>query len=403
MTDFKDREPALLRLSKGAMREWYGLILGWLLVMAVGGCLLWNVARARGLLPRGDSMMLLVGIVIVCLSVLGAVLWYCRRSLLQALFLPRLPPDWIRASLCIQTALPSLAHASHSVLACHDASWERFCGGLLIAEDLNPATAQCAPWETLDAQACINRLEQLRESWQQASQRRIQQQQRRYWLEMVLVLIDHGVSRPLHDGSLPDVLMLRTECLLLGVDQGPLVLNDVPGVFARRLWLALQVLPEVQRKQAHMQWSLLHLLHDLGREVKALDALAQLVLVLAWNPEMDLDQVEVAYAQAAEYRKRICDWLVRAAQVIVSEDSQVRLDKYLLLLCPLLSSLGGDDIGYVEALRPLHTGFTRLYESRLRTLVTLADEVEQQLGLRLLSAPSSAVQSVAQDSPLLDQ
>lgn len=152
-----------------------------------------------------------------------------------------------------------------------------------------------------------------------------------------------------------------------------------------------------------MQWSLLHLLHDLGREVKALDALAQLVLVLAWNPEMDLDQVEVAYAQAAEYRKRICDWLVRAAQVIVSEDSQVRLDKYLLLLCPLLSSLGGDDIGYVEALRPLHTGFTRLYESRLRTLVTLADEVEQQLGLRLLSAPSSAVQSVAQDSPLLDQ
>lgn len=58
MTDFKDREPALLRLSKGAMREWYGLILGWLLVMAAGGCLLWNVARARGLLPRGDSMML---------------------------------------------------------------------------------------------------------------------------------------------------------------------------------------------------------------------------------------------------------------------------------------------------------------------------------------------------------
>ncbi|MRT32482.1 hypothetical protein FGX01_00890, partial [Xylella fastidiosa subsp. multiplex] len=78
----------------------------------------------------------------------------------------------------------------------------------------------------------------------------------------------------------------------------------------------------------------------------------------------------------------------------------VRLDKYLLLLFPLLSSLGGDDIGYVEALRPLHTGFTRLCESRLRTLVTLADEVEQQSGLRLLSAPSSAVQSVAQDSPL---
>ncbi len=402
MTDFKDREPALLRLSKGAMREWYGLILGWLLVMAAGGCLLWNVARARGLLPRGDSMMLwgdrdrrfeCVGCCTVVLP---------TQSFTGAVSSPS-PPDWIRASLCIQTALPSLEHASHSVLACHDASWERFCGGLLIAEDLNPATAQCAPWETLDAQACINRLEQLRESWQQASQRRIQQQQRRYWLEMVLVLLDHGVSRPLHDGSLPDVLVLRTECLLLGVDQGPLVLNDVPGVFARRLWLALQVLPEVQRKQAHMQWSLLHLLHDLGREVKALDALAQLVLVLAWNPEMDLDQVEVAYAQAAEYRKRICDWLVRAAQVIVSEDSQVRLDKYLLLLCPLLSSLGGDDIGYVEALRPLHTGFTRLYESRLRTLVTLADEVEQQLGLRLLSAPSSAVQSVAQDSPLLDQ
>ncbi|HHW4681172.1 MAG TPA: hypothetical protein ACQGQX_06740, partial [Xylella taiwanensis] len=299
------------------------------------------------------------------------------------------------------TAPPSSPVSLYTVLPCQEASWQRFCSGLLIAEDLDPGAAQRPPWETLDAQACIDRLEQLRESWQQASLRRMRQQQRHYWLEMVLALLDHGVCRPLHDGSLPDALALRTECLLLSVDQGPLVLHDVPGVFARRLWLALQALPEAQRAEAHVQWLLLHVLYALGIEAKALDALAQRVLVLAWNPEMDLDQVEVAYAQAAEYRKRMCAWLVRAAQVIVSEGPQVRLDKYLLLLCPLLGSLRGDDIGYVEALQPLHTGFTQLYSARLRILVVLANEVEQQSGLRLLSVPSGMAQPLPQDSSLL--
>ncbi|NEL81295.1 MAG: hypothetical protein G3W61_34100, partial [Xanthomonas perforans] len=83
----------------------------------------------------------------------------------------------------------------------------------------------------------------LRPAWQNATANRALQQERRYWLDVVLSLLDHGVMRPLQDGYLPDTATLRTERFLLGADAGPIVLAEVPALFARRLALAIETMP----------------------------------------------------------------------------------------------------------------------------------------------------------------
>ncbi|NEK66140.1 MAG: hypothetical protein G3W67_27630, partial [Xanthomonas perforans] len=75
-----------------------------------------------------------------------------------------------------------------------------------------------------------------------ATANRALQQERRYWLDVVLSLLDHGVMRPLQDGYLPDTATLRTERFLLGADAGPIVLAEVPALFARRLALAIETM-----------------------------------------------------------------------------------------------------------------------------------------------------------------
>ncbi|MEE7548515.1 hypothetical protein HF319_17110, partial [Xanthomonas sp. Kuri4-1] len=127
-------------------------------------------------------------------------------------------------------------------------------------------------------------------------------------------------------------------------------------------------------------------LQPLAAEARALDERAQVAQVLAWNADADLDQVEVAYALAADYRMRMQAWLRQAAAIPLPETGE-RLDQYLLAACPLLDAQGEDDLGYGEALRPLHVGFVQLLAARLGQLVTMAEQAEADAGLRPLCTP----------------
>ncbi|WP_017161952.1 hypothetical protein, partial [Xanthomonas phaseoli] len=275
------------------------------------------------------------------------------------------------------------------------AAWHRFGGGMLSAETFDPNDATRAPWDGLDAQSCIVRLDDVRQAWHNAAANRTLQQERRYWLDVVLSLLDHGVMRPLQDGYLPDTAALRTERFLLGADAGPIVLSEVPALFARRLALAIEAMPTAQREAAGVQWRLLQQLHALVAEGRMLDERSQVIQVLAWNPDVDLDQVEVAYILAAEYREGMRDWLRRAALVRLP-DSALRLDEVLLSSCSPLGAQA-DDVDYMEAMRPLHRGFMQLFSQRLSQLVLQAEQAERQAGLHPLSRATAASDEISQD------
>lgn len=264
---------------------------------------------------------------------------------------------------------------------------------MLSVENFDPNDATRAPWDTLDAQACIARLDDLRPAWQNATANRALQQERRYWLDVVLSLLDHGVMRPLQDGYLPDTATLRTERFLLGADAGPIVLAEVPALFARRLALAIETMPAPQREAAGVQWRLLQQLHGLVAESRMLDERSQVIQVLAWNPDVDLDQVEVAYILAAEYRQGMRDWLRRAALVRLP-DSALRLDEVLLSSCSPLGAQA-DDVDYIEAMRPLHRGFMQLFSQRLSQLVLQAEQAERQAGLYPLPRATAASDEIS--------
>ncbi|RYE99478.1 MAG: hypothetical protein EOO78_14110, partial [Oxalobacteraceae bacterium] len=112
---------------------------------------------------------------------------------------------------------------------------------------------------------------------------------------------------------------------------------------------------------------------------------------------VDLDQVEVAYILAAEYRQSMRDWLRRAALVRLP-DSALRLDEVLLSSC---SPLGpqADDVDYIEAMRPLHRGFIQLFSQRLSQLVLQAEQAERQAGLYPLPRATAASDEISQDWP----
>ncbi|MFA0922082.1 hypothetical protein [Xanthomonas fragariae] len=338
--------------------------------------------------------------------VIGALLWSLRlarqklgQSSASYSLSARLPDSWTDAYAALlrpATAAP-VAIKPDSAGAQRGATWHRFGGGMLSVEMFDPNDASRAPWDGLDARACIARLEELRPAWQNASANRALQQERRYWLDVVLSLLDHGVMRPLQDGYLPDTAALRTERFLLGADAGPIVLADVPALFARRLALAISAMPAPQRDAAGVQWRLLQQLHALVAEGRTLDERSHVIQVLAWNPDVDLDQVEVAYILAAEYREGMRDWLRRAAMVRLP-DSALRLDEVLLSSC---SPLGpqADDVDYMEAMRPLHRGFVQLFSERLSQLVLQAEQAELQAGLQLLPRATAASDGVSQDWP----
>ncbi|WP_115512425.1 MULTISPECIES: hypothetical protein [Xanthomonas] len=339
--------------------------------------------------------------------VIGAVAWslrLARRGLAQpAATYPmsaRLPESWtdayaalLRPAAPVAPATPRLDPTDTQ----RGAAWHRFGAGMLSAETFDPNDATRAPWDGMDAQACIARLDEVRTAWQNASVNRALQQDRRYWLDVVLSLLDHGVMRPLQDGYLPDTAALRTERFLLGADAGPVVLADVPALFSRRLALAIEAMPTAQRDAAGVQWRLLQQLHALVAEGRMLDERSQVIQVLAWNPDVDLDQVEVAYILAAEYREGMRDWLRRAALVRLP-DSALRLDEVLLSSCSPLGAQA-DDVDYMEAMRPLHRGFMQLFSQRLSQLVLQAEQAERQAGLHPLPRATTASDEVSQDWP----
>ncbi|PPT75253.1 hypothetical protein XaplCFBP3122_14215 [Xanthomonas arboricola pv. populi] len=339
--------------------------------------------------------------------VIGAVLWslkLARHGLgASAASYPlsaRLPDSWADAYAALlrpATAVPLSAPKPDPAGTQRGAAWYRFGGGMLSVENFDPNDATRAPWDNLDAQACIARLDDVRPAWQNATANRALQQERRYWLDVVLSLLDHGVMRPLQDGYLPDTATLRTERFLLGADAGPIVLAEVPALFARRLALAIETMPAPQREAAGVQWRLLQQLHGLVAESRMLDERSQVIQVLAWNPDVDLDQVEVAYILAAEYRQGLRDWLRRAALVRLP-DSALRLDEVLLSSC---SPLGpqADDVDYIEAMRPLHRGFIQLFSQRLSQLVLQAEQAERQAGLYPLPRATAASDEISQDWP----
>ncbi|MCC4612663.1 hypothetical protein LL963_11245 [Xanthomonas campestris pv. esculenti] len=339
--------------------------------------------------------------------VIGALLWslrLARRGLAQPLasypLSARLPESWADAYAALLRPAPPAPVAVSRLDPAHTqrgAAWHRFGGGMLSAETFDPDDATRAPWDGLDAQTCIARLDEVRTAWQHASANRALQQERRYWLDVVLSLLDHGVMRPLQDGYLPDTAALRTERFLLGADAGPVVLAEVPALFARRLALAIDAMPPAQRGAAEAQWRLLQQLHALVAEGRMLDERSQVIQVLAWNPDVDLDQVEVAYILAAEYREGMRDWLRRAALVRLP-DSALRLDEVLLSSCSPLGAQA-DDVDYMEAMRPLHRGFMQLFSQRLSQLVLQAEQAERQAGLHPLPRATAASDEVSQDWP----
>ncbi|MFO3706119.1 hypothetical protein ACI6Q5_14360 [Xanthomonas codiaei] len=339
--------------------------------------------------------------------VIGAVVWSLRLAR-HGLGAPsasyplsaRLPESWADAYAALlrpAVAAPASAARLDPTSTQRGAAWHRFGAGMLSAESFDPNDATRTPWDGMDAQACIARLDEVRGAWHNASANRALQQERRYWLDVVLSLLDHGVMRPLQDGYLPDTAALRTERFLLGADAGPAVLADVPALFARRLALAIEAMPATQRDAAGTQWRLLQQLHALVAESRVLDERSQVIQVLAWNPDVDLDQVEVAYILAAEYREGMRDWLRRAALVRLP-DSALRLDEVLLSSC---SPLGpqADDVDYMEAMRPLHRGFMQLFNQRLSQLVLQAEQAERQAGLHPLPRATAASDEVSQDWP----
>ncbi|KER80429.1 hypothetical protein [Xanthomonas arboricola] len=339
--------------------------------------------------------------------VIAAVLWslkLARHGLgASAASYPlsaRLPDSWADAYAALlrpTPAAPLSASRPDPAGSQRGAAWHRFGGGMLSVENFDPNDATRAPWDTLDAQACISRLDDLRPAWQNATANRALQQERRYWLDVVLSLLDHGVMRPLQDGYLPDTATLRTERFLLGADAGPIVLAEVPALFARRLALAIETMPAPQREAAGVQWRLLQQLHGLVAESRMLDERSQVIQVLAWNPDVDLDQVEVAYILAAEYRQGMRDWLRRAALVRLP-DSALRLDEVLLSSCSPLGAQA-DDVDYIEVMRPLHRGFMQLFSQRLSQLVLQAEQAERQAGLYPLPRATAASDEISQDWP----
>ncbi|MBB4130695.1 hypothetical protein GGR61_002080 [Xanthomonas arboricola] len=375
-------------------------------VLAGSGWLLFLQPQTRLLQPDQAATSWLLAWIFGGI-VIGAVLWslqLARHGLGQptASYPPsaRLPDSWTDAYAALlrpTTTAPVAASRLDPSGSQRGAAWHRFGAGMLSVETFDPNDATRAPWDGLDAQTCIARLDELRPVWQNAAANRTLHQERRYWLDVVLSLLDHGVIRPLQDGYLPDTAALRTERFLLGADAGPIVLTDVPGLFARRLALAIETMPSQQREAAGVQWRLLQQLHALVAESRVLDERSQVIQVLAWNPDVDLEQVEVAYILAAEYRQGMRDWLRRAALVRLP-DSALRLDEVLLSSCSPLDAQA-DDVDYIEAMRPLHRGFMQLFSQRLSQLVLQAEQAERQAGLYPLPRTTAASDEISQDWP----
>ena len=234
----------------------------------------------------------------------------------------------------------------------------------------DPDDAERRPWRDLDAAQVQRRLRQQQDAWRQADQRRVQQQQRQRALGLALALVDHGIPLRNGDDALLDTAALRAEALLLQADPGPLVLDEIPALHARRYWLAMAAAGPGAAEALQGHWRLLRALRPLVPGIVHLRERAWRIGRLAWNPQADLDQVDVAYVLAADYRQLLRDWLLMAATVHLADG--MTLEACLLARCPNLRRDGGDDITQVEAAQPLWPAFIGMLEAALVALEAAA-------------------------------
>lgn len=352
---------------------------GWLYAAGVPAAGWLALVRHRPrFLPATPASLALEWLVWIALGI--GLAWLAHRAR-QAW---RLVPSSVdRLDESEDAGLPASLEPRAEIAPVPSPTWQRYGRGMLDPLRIDPAaTGSHGP----DWQGCIDRLQGLRGSWLAAQAAREVRARRLLWLDMVLQLFDRGVVRTLHDGTLPDVAALRTERLLLEADQGPGVLAEVPALFVRRIGFALEAMPEAQRADAQAQWQLFCDLQALVAQERRLEAHSQVLLALAWNDQTDLDQVEVGYALADEYRVEMAQWLRRAAGVRLAGGT-TRLDAFLLARCEgPAREQDGDAIAGVEALRPLHAGMASLLHDTLAMLVVLADAVERTRPLTLPQA-----------------
>ncbi len=238
----------------------------------------------------------------------------------------------------------------------------------------DPDDAGRRPWRDLDGPQVLRRLQQQHDAWWLAEQRRVRQQQRQRALGLALALVDHGV--PLRDGddAMPDIAALRAEALLLQADPGPVVLDEIPALHARRYELAIAGRIGGEHEALLAQWRLLRALRPLVPGIVHLRERGWRIGRLAWNPQADLEQVDVAYALATDFRQLLRDWLLGAATVQLADG--MTLEAWLLARCPNLRRDGGDDITQVEAAQPLWPAFLQLHRAAVSVLETAARESE---------------------------
>jgi len=258
--------------------------------------------------------------------------------------------------------------------------------GLPDLERFDPADAERRPWRDLDLPQVLRRLQAQQEAWTVAVRRRHDQRQRQRALGIALALADHGVPLRVGGDSLPDLAALRAEALLLQADPGPLVLDELPALQARRYALAIAASATDARDELQAHWQLLHALRPLMPGLLHLRERGWRIGRLAWNAQADLDQVDVAYALAADFRELLRDWLLCAATVVLPDGNT--LEAWVLARCPDLRGEGGDDIAQADAARPLWPAVAALARTSLRAL----DEAAQAAG-RQAAASGQGTQS----------
>ncbi|HEY0333864.1 MAG TPA: hypothetical protein VGC74_09170 [Stenotrophomonas sp.] len=239
----------------------------------------------------------------------------------------------------------------------------------------DPSMAARLPWRDMEIDEVLTRLRSKSDAWRQARALEVQRRHRRRHLELAICLLEQGV--PLPGAAVPDLAALRAEAFLLQADPGQPVLADVAALQARRLQWAVASADPSRQPALQAQWDRLETLFALMPTALHLREQAWRVHRLAWNPRADLDQVDVAYAQAREYAQLLDDWLRSASAVVLVGGTT--LEAHLRSKCLALQNGAGDDIAQVEAAQSLWPAFQQVVDGLLSELMVEAVRIEARV------------------------
>ena len=273
-----------------------------------------------------------------------------------------------------------------------DKHWQQFTAGMLIPFLFEPAAAHRGWLAQVSAEACVERLSKNYESWQRERYKQRQREQRRQHLELTIALLDYGLGQDALQHGMVNTPAVYTEHLLVNADPGAAVLDEVLGLFARRIWLAVQHLATHQRLVARAQWDVIQMLWEFSSDMRALGERSLLISALAQQSEQETQILPIASALARSYRHDLARLLKRAEKTTLTDRQP--LNAVLLAPCQQGVTSTTDDLAFVMATRPIYPCFLKLYTAHLAQLVALADEIERQQGLRPLSAQLRLRQSV---------